>query len=165
MLRPWQGTLLDLHRQVDELFERLIFRPWAITSPIAWRPPLDFHETTDAYVIEVDLPGVPPEAVRILVDDRTLVITGERHPSRVEGSLGSRCERVCGAFQRVLELPGAVEPTQVKAECQHGTYRIHLPRRQVATPTPEQGASFAGSQPAFRVVHISIPNHVRGESP
>jgi hypothetical protein len=31
-LRPWEAAFLELERRTDELFEELIYRPWAITA-------------------------------------------------------------------------------------------------------------------------------------
>ena len=60
------------------MFEELVYRPWAITARPGWRPPLDLHETADAYLVIIDVPEVPPEDVRIVVSERDLIITGRR---------------------------------------------------------------------------------------
>jgi HSP20 family protein len=129
--------LLDLHQQVDELFEELVYRPWAISGRSGWRPLLDLHETADTYLAVIDLPGMAPEEVRILVGERDLVVAGQRPTSPPEGVLSQRCERPCGAFERTLKLAQAVDPHQARAEYRHGTYRIHLPKKHPPGQTAE----------------------------
>lgn len=155
MSRPWESAFLDLHRQVDELFEELVYRPWAISGRSGWRPPLDLHETEEAYLVVIDLPDVPPHEVRILVGERDLAIAGERQASPPERVLFQRCERPCGAFERTLTFPEAVDPQRARAEYRHGTCRIHLPKKQ----PPDQGVGHAvvAVERARCVLRVDVP--------
>jgi HSP20 family protein len=132
-LHSWQAEVLNLERQLDEMLEEVIYGPWAIPRRTPWRPALDLYEAPDAYVVEIDLPGIAPEEVRILVGAQSLTVTGTR-PGPPEDVVSRRCERQCGAFRRTLELSQAIVPHEARAECRHGTYRIHLPKM----PQPEK---------------------------
>ncbi len=129
MSTPWKNVFLDVQRHVDEMFEELLYRPWAIAGPSRWRPPLDLYETAEAYLVEVDLPGVAPSEVRIVVRERHLTISGRRTGTPPEGARCDRCERPLGTFERSLDLPQAVDPAKARAECQYGSWRIHLPKK------------------------------------
>ncbi len=122
-------AFLDLQRQLDEVFEELIYRPWAVMGPAGWRPLLDLHEMPEAFLVEVDLPGVAPDEVRIQVSERNLIIMGQRPLAPPENAVASRCERECGVFRRSVDLPRAVDPAGTTAECRHGHYRIRLPKK------------------------------------
>ncbi len=155
LLRAWESAFLDLHRQVDELFEELIYRPWAISGRAGWRPPLDLHETEDGYLVEIDLPGVPPDDVRVLVGERNVTVTGQRHATPPEGVLFQQCERQCGTFQRVLNLPKLLDPQRARAEYRHGTCRIYLPKKGPPNEPAEPTAlRVEGSQ---YVLRLSVP--------
>jgi HSP20 family protein len=130
LLGSWQSAFFDLHRHVDELFDELVYRPWAISGRPVWRPPLDLHETPDAYLVVIDLPDVAPEEVRIVVGERDLVVAGQRQIVPPEPVLLQRCERMGGAFERTLSFPEAVDPQKAGAEYRHGTCRIHLPKER-----------------------------------
>lgn len=154
MSRPSKAEFLDLHRQVDELFEELIFRPWAISGRMEWRPAMDLHETADAYFVDIDLPGVAPEEVRILVNERNLVVKGQRAATSLENVLLEHCERQCGAFHRSLSLAQPVDPEKARAECRHGTYRIYLPKKvQPAKQTEETALQTEG---AHYVIQVTV---------
>jgi HSP20 family protein len=172
--RSWESAFLDLHRQVDELFEELVYRPWAISARAVWQPPLDLHETADAYVVVIDLPEVSPEEMRILVGERDLVIAGQRQPAPPEGVLFQRCERPFGAFERTLKFSQAVDAQQARAEYRHGTCRIHLPKKQPGQATdparaaeearassPGVEGTLASGAPAggrtMLVLHLAVP--------
>lgn len=129
------GSFLDFQRELDEAFDKLIYRRWAVPGPSEWRPRLDLHETRDAYLIEIDLPGVPPDRVEIRAAERDLTITGARPPTSLEGTLVSHRERECGSFRRSLTLPHAIAPELVEAEYHHGIYRIRLIKRRLHEPS------------------------------
>jgi HSP20 family protein len=154
-LPSWDAAFLDLQRQVDEMFEELIYRPWAISGRASWRLPLDLHETEDGYLVEIDLPGVPPDQVQVLVGERNLTVTGQRHATPPEGVLFQQCERQCGTFQRVVNLPRSVDPQRARAEYRHGTCRIYLPKKGQPKDQAEPTAlRVEGSQ---YVLRVSVP--------
>jgi HSP20 family protein len=166
VLRSWDAAFLDLQRQVDEMFEELIYRPWAIPGRAGWRPPLDLHETPDAYLVEIDLPGVAPEQVRVLVSERDLAVTAQRQAAAPDGVLSQQCERPCGTFQRVVNLPRAVDPQQVRAEYRDGICRIYLPKkRQPPSPQPSppgvggqgEGEAALSVEGSHYVIRVAVP--------
>ena len=63
-----------------------------------WIPLADVSETDDAYVVEVDLPGVNRDQIDIQLQDRELVITGEIPESGRRGRRHRRSRRT-GRFE------------------------------------------------------------------
>jgi len=50
---------LRLSHEVDRLFDELIHRPWGIGRELQrWNPSIDLYETSEAFILEADLPGV-----------------------------------------------------------------------------------------------------------
>jgi HSP20 family protein len=141
---------------VDELFEELVYRPWAISGRPGWRPPLDLHETADAYLVVIDLPDVAPEEVRVVVGERDLVVAGLRQSAPPEGVLSQRCERPCGPFERTVNFPQAVDARQARAEYRRGTCHIHLPKKRPAGPAV---LTVEGARCALRV---TVPGTIPG---
>jgi len=71
----WPSLPLRLSQEVDRLFDEMIYRPWG--SPLHpksddWSPELDLYETADAFILEVDLPGVKEKEVTVDVEDNNL---------------------------------------------------------------------------------------------
>lgn len=63
--------------QFSELWDRmsrLFEAPWRLGPPGAWAPPVDMEEGEDAYVFELDLPGVRREGVTLEIRDHDLCV-------------------------------------------------------------------------------------------
>jgi len=134
----WKNVFLDLEAHVDDLFEELIYRPWAITGSASWRPPLDLFESREQYLVELDLPGLALQELSVRVDARTLVVSGEKKAPIRQGFTALSSERRAGCFQRSLSFPHAIEPHQVQAELVDGVLKIRLPKKASSlAPGPE----------------------------
>lgn len=111
----------------DSLFEDL----WGTPTARGWVPALDFAETPDAYVVNVELPGVDPKEVEISIEDGRLEISGQKTAEQNEEKQGwFRMERSHGSFRRAVELPGAVDTGKVTAEAKHGVLTVTLPKHE-----------------------------------
>lgn len=105
-------------------------------------PALDVHDTDEAVVITVDLPGVDAEAVRIVVKGAAVLIAGKKAPRRAQaGASFHLVERGYGRFARTVRLTGftgACDARLARATLETGELRIRLPRvgerRGVAIP-------------------------------
>ncbi|MFG0334863.1 MAG: Hsp20/alpha crystallin family protein [Maioricimonas sp. JB049] len=142
-LFPWKSirlSLLDADRQIDDAFNHFIggicggqesLRPWS--------PELDVFESDDAYVIEADLPGVPPEQLHVEVADDVVTIGGSRTSKREEKTArGVWIERRQGSFSRRLQLDHPIDADQVTVTQQQGTYSIRLPKRKTSDSESER---------------------------
>jgi len=92
-------------------------------------PPLDVRETNNAYVVEIDLPGVDPDGTEVLVEGRVLTVRGSfaTEEEHEQGNYLVR-ERRQGSFMRAVALPGMVEIDQVKSKFEDGKLTITLPK-------------------------------------
>jgi HSP20 family protein len=92
-------------------------------------PPLDVRETDDAYIVEIDLPGIDPNQTEVLVEGRTVTIRGtfEHDEEQRQGNYLLR-ERRRGQFMRAVALPGMVELDQVSSRFEDGQLTIVLPK-------------------------------------
>jgi HSP20 family protein len=71
-----------------------------------WEPPIDVLETDEEVLIFVALPGVDPEAVEAIIENGTLVISGNRVlPPELRNARIHRLELPQGRFERRIVLP------------------------------------------------------------
>jgi HSP20 family protein len=94
-----------------------------------WLPSVDIAENDQAYVIQVELPGVHKQDVKVCVDNGVLLVSGER--SREQESKGwhyHRLERSTGRYLRSFTLPARVEPSRLQARFTDGLLEITLPK-------------------------------------
>lgn len=98
-----------------------------------WIPLADTSETDDAYVIEVDVPGVRKDQVDIQLQDRDLVITGEIPEPGQQGRRHRRSRRT-GRFEFRTYLPGDVNADGVNAQLSDGVLTVTIPKAEAAKP-------------------------------
>jgi HSP20 family protein len=128
-------------------------------------PPLDVRETDDAYIVEIDLPGVDPKDTEVLIEGRTLTVRGQFSDEKVEerGNYLVR-ERRQGQFMRAVALPGMVEIDQIRSHAENGRLTIKLPkatqnraRRIEIDAGSGNGRQSSARQPGDRQVTSSQP--------
>lgn len=100
-----------------------------------WIPHADVVEGPEQVVVQVDLPGVDPDQVEILLVGNMLTIKGgDATAAASPGLTVHRCERPCGRFSRSIPLPIAVDAEQVTAESKHGVLTVKLGKEERAKP-------------------------------
>ena len=123
-----------VQEEVRRLFQELIYQPWGgQRSPETnnWEPRVDICETPGEIIVEVELPGVRREDVRIEIEGDVLHITGERRTTAERQERNYyRLERHYGRFARQLRLPSTVDREGIRAEFEAGILIITLPKRE-----------------------------------
>jgi len=95
-------------------------------------PAVNTREASDAYYIEVDLPGVKKEDVDVSVDKNVLTISGKREVSNeVKEDDFYRVESAYGKFSRSFTLPENVDIEKIKASNEDGVLEIVIPKQEV----------------------------------
>jgi len=100
-----------------------------------YAPAVEITESKDSYQLEIDLPGVAKEDVKISVDKNVLTIQGERKQNTVEGSdLYHHTERSFGSFRRSFNLSTLVKSDAIEARYENGVLKLTLPKIEEAKP-------------------------------
>jgi HSP20 family molecular chaperone IbpA len=121
---PRRGLYVG-HQEIHALFEEMIHRPWGIAN---WNPATDVREDHDAFLIEVDLPGVPAEEVQVVVEGKTLAIEGRRTLPRCDEATAHLCERPDGRFARLFEFDHEIEDKKIESHWQDGVLTVTIPK-------------------------------------
>jgi HSP20 family protein len=93
---------------------------------------VNLWEKDDAWMVEIELPGVAAEDVDLSVVDDELTISVERPELDTEGATYFRRERPRGSYARTLQLPAAVDAENVEAALTHGVLTVTLPKADAA---------------------------------
>ena len=89
--------------------------PWVGESQI-WTPLADVSETDDAYLVEVDLPGVKRDDIDVEVTGNELVVTGE-FKERERDRLAAQPDPAGRPVQYRTMLPQDVNSEQIARSC------------------------------------------------
>jgi HSP20 family protein len=122
----------DLYQRMGQLMDRAFDGLWQ-PSGQAWAPAADLTETGDAYVAEVELPGVRKDDISVELSGQELVIGGEYRESGTSGRALRRARRSGGFEFRVL-LPGKADPDKVTASLADGVLTVTVPKAEAARP-------------------------------
>jgi HSP20 family protein len=90
-------------------------------------PPIEVTREGDEYVVRVDASGSDPEEIDVSFVGNSLVIKGSRlnHWS-AEADEVLHCEVAHGNFERIIELPNAVRPYEIKAIYKRGILELRI---------------------------------------
>ncbi len=97
----------------------------------SWCPALDILETSDAYVVWAELPGVGKNNIEIEVIGRKVILSGSRTvENEYESAEYKSVERVQGFFQRSFDLPGPIDVENSAAKYVDGVLQLYLPKTE-----------------------------------
>lgn len=135
---PWAELFYNLERRMGRILnEPLMTYEWPTgeVATAAWTPVVDIFEEPEHVRIVAEIPGVKPDAVRILVEGNILTIQGNKEQFAEEKAEKiHRYERTYGAFERSFTLPTTVDPEHIKATYEVGVLTVLLPKVEKAKP-------------------------------
>jgi HSP20 family protein len=114
-----------------------------------WAPALDIAEQKDAYLVQVELPGVKADDLDITLEDGLLTIQGERQFTQESSEQQfHRIERRYGMFRRSITLPTQVQADAIEASFEDGLLTVRVPKAEEARPRKINVQVGQGASPA-----------------
>lgn len=120
----------DPFRELDRLTEQVL---GTAARPAAM--PMDAFREGDAFVVELDLPGMDPGSIDLAVEENVLTIRAERRTTACgDDSDVLITERPSGTFSRQLFLGETLDPERIEASYEGGVLRLSIPVAEKAKP-------------------------------
>lgn len=125
--------------EFDQLFNRMLrawsfgwLEPAANGQPRALQafehaPKVEVQENGKTYTISIELPGLDQKDVKVLVEDDTLTISGEKHVERSDEKT-HYSERSYGSFTRAFTLPSDADRDGISANFAKGVLSLQIPK-------------------------------------
>ena len=123
--RDVEGTAEEIEQLFADLWQ--VF-PFSRGARRGFRPQVDCYRSDEpaAVIVLVELPGIDPADLSIVVAQRALIIGGDRlRPN--EGGHYLQMEIEYGPFERKVVLSEDVDPDRASATYERGLLRITLP--------------------------------------
>jgi HSP20 family protein len=111
--------LLALHEQIGQLVG---------TDAPGWTPPVDLYETSGAFVLIAEVPGLSRDQIEIQAEESRVVLRGERDTGQVPCEQYHRVERGHGPFSRAFVLPEPIDVEGVAADLKDGLLTVTIPK-------------------------------------
>ena len=100
-----------------------------------WYPAVDISEDDNGYHVQMELPGLNKEDVKISFKEDVLHVSGEKkHENNDEGKNYHHYERRYGKFERAFRIHSDVIVDKIDANFKDGVLTIELPKAEVAKP-------------------------------
>ena len=124
--------LFAIQEKMNRLFEETIHRsefPEEGFEAALWSPAADVFETQDEIILQIELPGILLDDVRLEALDGRIKVAGHRRPHAGVGPRHFvRMERIYGTFSREFAVPASIDPALIKASLRAGVLRVTAPK-------------------------------------
>ena len=116
--------------------ELLNWDPFFATRPLsAFAPAFEVKETSDAFILKADLPGVEDKDLDVAVHAGMLTVSGSRQAEeRKEGESYALYERQFGSFSRSFALPDTADGERIEAKLDQGILTLTIGKKVEAKP-------------------------------
>ncbi|MDT8447708.1 MAG: Hsp20/alpha crystallin family protein [bacterium] len=99
-----------------------------------FRPDTDIFETTEALHVQMDLPGVTKDRVKVTMEKNRLTVEGEIDPKRYEPLKAVYAEYNLGHFSRSFQVSNQIDPQKIEAKMDQGVLYLTLHKRPEEKP-------------------------------
>lgn len=93
-------------------------------------PAVIVYETSEAFVVQAELPGWLPNQVTVDFENQTLTLKGNRELPTDDTRKYHRVEGFFGQFTRSFKIPSTIDVDAVKADLKEGVLTITLPKKE-----------------------------------
>jgi HSP20 family protein len=124
-----------MQRDMERLFDRLVGtdKGGEVGHLGLWMPSIESYTKDGKLFIKAELPGVEPKDLDVTIDDRELVIKGERKAEKDEKEKDYTYREISyGSFERRFMIPEGVRTDDLKAAFTNGIIEISVPIPEVA---------------------------------
>ena len=96
-----------------------------------WCPAADVYRSQDGWIVKVDLAGVQPHDVEVIIDGDLLCISGSRRDGTCgEGVSHYQLEITYSRFEKMIRFPRSIEHVTVERDYRDGLLILRLREEQ-----------------------------------
>ncbi|MFQ5719764.1 MAG: Hsp20/alpha crystallin family protein [Acidobacteriota bacterium] len=133
------GELDGLHHRMEKMMETVLQRHGHRNAGARtdWCPAVDLYETDTEVVVLLDVAGIDPKSLDVVLEDDMLRVVG----ARFEPSLRHACKALhhmeieYGQFERLLAVPFDLDGDAARARLDNGFLEVRIPKRAADPPS------------------------------
>jgi HSP20 family protein len=101
--------------------------------------PVNIHETADGFHLEISVPGINKEDIKVNVEKGLLSISyDKKEESKSEDYKTIRREFGHRSFKRTFTVADQVNVESIQAKCDNGILKLFLPKKDQVKDNPKQ---------------------------
>jgi HSP20 family protein len=125
---------VPVQRSFGHLFDEF-FNELPVFTGREWNnwtfPPVNIHETPDAYHIELSVPGRAKEDFIVNIENGQLTISfDKKEETKNDDYKTVRREFSFRSFKRSFNLDDQVDAEKIQAKYENGLLKLHLPKKE-----------------------------------
>lgn len=126
------------HRALSQLVDDF-FQGFPVKEESLGFPPVNIHETTDAYHLELSAPGRSKEDFKLSLDNGQLTIGFEKkEETHTEAYKTIRKEFSFRSFKRSFNLDDQIDTNGIQAKYENGVLKLLLPKKEQVKESAKQ---------------------------
>lgn len=120
------------------------FNEWANfgrddNAPVHRNVPVNIHETSDAFHLELNAPGLKKEDIKLQVENGLLTVSYEKkEETESEDYKTVRREFKYNDFKRSFTLGDKIDAENIRGKYEDGILKVYLPKKAEAQPNSKQ---------------------------
>lgn len=126
--RPGRVSLFDTIGAIDHVFDTVFAEP----ARRAGAPAVDIRAEDDGYLVQVDLPGVAEQDLKVSVDDNVLTISAKAGDADRKADGYLLRERRYAGYARSFVLPRDADSEGVTASFADGLLTLNVPKTEAS---------------------------------
>lgn len=128
----WPTFQNEFNRAVDDIYEW--FEPFNFPierfENLSLNPAVDIVDEKDQLKVEIEMPGLGEDDIKVSIDNGVLTVKGEKTTSKQDKDKNYMMREVnYGSYERSLSLPDTVEVDKAKASFKKGMLWVTLPKK------------------------------------
>src|SRR6202021_3165106 len=128
----------NAHRGISQFVDEFL-QGFPVKEESFGFPPVNIHETTDAYHLELSGPGRSKEDFKIAVDNGQLTISFEKkEENKTEEYKTVRKEFSFRSFKRSFNLDDKINSNGIQAKYDNGVLKLLLPKKEQVKDAAKQ---------------------------
>jgi HSP20 family protein len=101
--------------------------------------PVNIDETAEGFQLEISVPGINKEEIKVNVDKGLLTISyDKKEENKSEGHKSIRREFSHKSFKRSFTIAEQVNADAIEAKYENGILKLFLPKKEQVKETPKQ---------------------------
>ena len=119
----------------EQILNSFFGTAWHQSTQTEFNPRVEVSEDKDNLKLQAELPGLEKDAIKVIVEDGVLTISGEKKSVKKEGDPDYVWSEISGgSFSRSFTLPDYIEAGKIQADYKNGILVLTFPKIEKVKP-------------------------------